>query len=294
MTKHTQHNRDPSDLGREHLSGPWRSFDVLIPALNEAESLPYVLGPLIQIQRGGEPLNSGMTLRKILVLDNGSTDETAAIAKDFGVEVIFAPKRGYGSACLEGIKAIQDSPPDVVLFLDADGSDDLADLDPLLCLLSRSTDEPLSDQERFVLTSSLMEDHRYKNLEVSMVIGSRAKLAEQGALTSIQRFGNALSCFLLRRIFGAQFTDLGPFRAIRWPALEVLKMADQDFGWTVEMQAKACAHNMLCAERDVSYHPRRAGRSKVSGSLKGSFKAGIKILWVIGGAWWRGSSNSVT
>ena len=264
--------------------------DVLIPALNEEEALPFVLKPLHQLRERDELSLSKMSIRRILVLDNGSTDATAEVALAHNAEVISAPKRGYGSACLEGLKALQDSPPDVVLFLDADGSDDLRDLDPLLSLLSRSALETLGERERIVTTAAYRDEMRRSkkvHSEVTMVIGSRPRRAEKGALTPLQRFGNALSCTLLRFVFGAEFTDLGPFRAIRWRSIEALNMADENFGWTVEMQAKACALNLLCAEYDVAYHPRRAGESKVSGSISGSIRAGIKILWVIGRAWWR-------
>ena len=264
------------------------TVDILIPALNESESLPFVLTPLIKLREEGELKQSKMTLRRIIVVDNGSTDETAKVARDFGVDVVWAQNRGYGSACLAGIEAIRSAPPDVVLFLDADGSDDLSDLDSLLSLLSYKTGETLSKRERLVSTAAYRKHSNHDDRStISMVIGSRAQFAKVGTLTPLQRFGNALSCRLLYFIFGSKFSDLGPFRAIRWSALELLEMADKNFGWTVEMQAKACALNLLCAEIDVSYHPRRAGESKISGSIRGSFRAGVKILWVIGQAWWK-------
>ena len=115
------------------------------------------------------------------------------------------------------------------------------------------------------------------------MIGSRTRgQADPGALTPVQRFGNLLSCVLLKMVFGVQFTDLGPFRAVRWDTLSTLEMADEDFGWTVEMQAKAARQSVRCVEVPVNYRTRRAGHSKVSGNLKGSVKAGIKILYTIG------------
>ena len=298
VASQSQQNIGQNEYGEDNraLKTAKKVVDVLIPALNEEEALPFVLEPLHQLRERGELSLSKMSLRRILVLDNGSTDATAEVALAHYAEVISAPKRGYGSACIEGLKALRESPPDVVLFLDADGSDDLRDLDPLLSLFSRSAFGTLGERERIVTTAAYRDEMKRcaeraekdkDPSEVAMVIGSRPRRAGRGALTPLQRFGNALSCTLLGFIFGAEFTDLGPFRAVRWRSIESLNMSDEDFGWTVEMQAKACALNLLCAELDVAYHPRRAGDSKVSGSISGSIRAGIKILWVIGRAWWR-------
>lgn len=222
--------------------------DALMPALNEAESLPRVLAGL-----------QGRGLRQVVVVDNGSTDATSAVARAHGAQVVFCGIRGYGSACLAGLAYLRRDPPDVVVFLDADGADDPADLPQLLAPLAAGAE---------------------------LVIGSRVTgQAEAGALSPVQRFGNALSCTLMRWLFQADFTDLGPFRAVRWPALERLRMADRDFGWTVEMQVKAARQGLRCAEVPVRYRRRRAGQSKVSGSLVGSAKAGVKILWTIGKAY---------
>lgn len=219
--------------------------DALIPAWNEAESLPTVLDGLA---------NRG--LRRVVVVDNRSDDGTAEVARAHGAQTVWCGRRGYGSACLRGIDHLQTDPPDVVVFLDADGADDPNDLEALL--------EPI------------------RSGEAEMVIGSRVEGAEPGALTPVQVFGNALSCTLIRAFFGAKFTDLGPFRAITWDALMRLEMADPDFGWTVEMQAKAARRGVRSIEVPVAYRRRVAGQSKVSGTIKGSFRAGTKILWTIG------------
>ncbi|MEE2644385.1 MAG: glycosyltransferase family 2 protein [Myxococcota bacterium] len=229
---------------------------VVIPAWNEEESLPVVLRSLKEA-----PVD------RIIVVDNNSTDQTAARATEFGVELIFCRARGYGSACQRALDHLSLSPPEVVLFMDADGADELADIPNLLApILSGSAE---------------------------LVIGSRVKGgAERGALTRTQRFGNALSCTLLRLIFGVEYSDLGPFRAIRWEALLRLEMADRDFGWTVEMQAKAARIGLIGLEIPTQYHRRIAGESKISGDLKASLHAGVKILWTIGREGLRASRHS--
>ncbi len=224
---------------------------MLIPALDEAESLPGVLDAL-----------RGRGLRRIVVVDNGSTDDTFAVAEAHGAVALHQGLRGYGAACLRGLRWMAADPPEVVVFMDADGADDPDDLDALLAPIAAGRAE--------------------------MVIGSRARgAAEAGALTPVQRFGNALACNLMRLFFGADFTDLGPFRAVSWPALLQLQMADRDFGWTVEMQAKAARRGVPSTEVPVRYRRRRFGRSKVSGTVVGSAKAGAKILWTIGREWAR-------
>lgn len=220
--------------------------DAIIPALDEEESLPAVLAGL-----------RGAGLRRVVVVDNGSTDATAAVAAREGAEVVHEARRGYGSACLAGLRHVAADPPDVVVFLDADGADDPAELPALL--------QPI------------------RQAGAELVIGSRVLGgAERGALTPVQRFGNALSTRLVRLLFGVRFTDLGPFRAVRWSALQRLEMTDPDFGWTVEMQAKAARRGLRCVEVPVRCRRRLAGRSKISGTVRGSAKAGAKILWTIG------------
>ena len=218
----------------------------MIPARNEEASLPDVLASLDRDR-----------LPEVVVVDNGSDDATAQVAMRGGARVAREPHRGYGAACLRGISLLRESPPEVVVFLDADGSDDPSDLPALLGPIARG--------------------------EADLVIGSRVLgRSEPGALTAAQRFGNALSAMLLRALFGARASDLGPFRAIRWEALERLGMRDRDYGWTVEMQARAARLHLRCAEVPVRYRRRAAGKSKVAGTLQGATLAGAKILWTIG------------
>jgi glycosyltransferase involved in cell wall biosynthesis len=192
----------------------------------------------------------------VLVADNGSRDATAARAEEAGAQVVREPKRGYGAACLAAIAAL---PKDctLVVFVDADGSDDPEDLPRLLAPL-------LTDQ-------------------ADLVIGSRVLgRIDPGAMTWPQRFGNWLAPTLIRLFWRVRFTDLGPFRAIRRTALARLQMQDQDFGWTVEMQIRAAKLGLRCAEAPVRYRRRLVGVSKISGNLKGVLKAGAKILYIIG------------
>ena len=220
--------------------------DVVIPARDEAESLPGVLASL-----------RGHPLRSVVVVDNASRDGTAAVARAHGAAVVREPRGGYGAACLAGIAFLRSSPPDVVVFMDGDGSDDPADLAALLAPLASG--------------------------DADLVVGSRVRgNPEPGSLTTVQVFGNSLATALLALLYGVRFTDLGPFRAVRWGALERLAMRDRDFGWTVEMQARALAGQVRCSEVPVRYRRRRAGRSKVAGNLRGSALAGWKILTTIG------------
>ncbi len=220
--------------------------DALMPALNEAACLPGVLDALRLLP-----------LRQTLVVDNGSTDGTFQIAQAHGAVALLCSRRGYGSACLHGLAHLRADPPEVVVFLDADGSDDPADLPRLLAPIERG--------------------------EAELAIGSRVTgTAEPGALTPVQRFGNALSCLLVRAVWGVRFTDLGPFRAVTWAALERLQMTDPDFGWTVEMQVRAARLGLRCVEVPVAYRRRRGGQSKIAGTVRGSFQAGSKILLTIG------------
>lgn len=224
--------------------------DVVIPALDEAEALPGVLAGL------RDAATPGFALRDIVVADNGSSDGTAGVARAAGARVVDAPRRGYGSACLAALDALRGSPPDAVAFLDADGSDDPAQLAEVVAPLFAGAE---------------------------LVVGSRALgEREAGALTPVQAFGNALATRLMRALYGARFTDLGPFRAIRWTALERLRMRDRDYGWTVEMQTRALRAGLACVEVPVRCRRRAAGRSKVAGTVRGVFGAGWKILFTIG------------
>lgn len=217
---------------------------VIIPALNEEASLPKVLADL--------PMD---WVDEAVVVDNGSTDQTAKLAASAGATVLHEPKKGYGAACLKGIAYLKAHPPDILVFLDADYSD-------------------YPEQLPEVVAPIL---HR----QMDMVIGSRALGSMQkGAMTPPQRFGNWLSSRLLKILYQADFTDLGPFRAIRWDALERLNMQDQDYGWTVEMQIKAARQKLKFMEVPVDYRL-RIGTSKVSGTVKGVIGAGYKILWTL-------------
>lgn len=215
---------------------------IIIPARNEASALGRVLA---EIPRA--------LVRETIVVDNGSTDGTAAVARQGGARVVTEPIPGYGRACLAGLSALSPS-VDVVVFLDGDHSDDVAELPMLLAPIARG--------------------------EADVVIGSRVSRAEPGSLMLQQRLGNRLACWLIQRCFGVRYTDLGPFRAIRRRALESLDMQDRTYGWTVEMQAKAAARGLKIAEIPVRYRP-RIGRSKISGTVQGTVQAGIAILSTI-------------
>lgn len=241
------HGESPN--GAAPGTAAWR-YGLIIPALNEARSIGTLLGMIPK-----------ETFLEIIVVDNGSTDATAQTASDAGAKVIFEPRRGYGQACQAGIRAL-DPRVNAVVFMDADLSDDPSDLARLLSEFETSGQD--------------------------LVIGSRVLgTAEPGALTPLQRFGNALATQLIWWIWKVRYTDLGPMRAIRRDALERLALSDRNFGWTVEMQAKAAKRGLRVADVPVSYRRRRTGQSKVSGTVKGSVKAGAKILLTIGKCWLR-------
>lgn len=227
---------------------------VVIPALNEEASLPLVLDALPRV-------------RQIIVVDNGCVDRTSDVARRGGAVVVEEPRRGYGSACLAGLQFLREQiksgavPAGLVAFVDADFSDHPDRLAELV--------RPIADQEAdFVLGSRLL--------------GER----EPGAMLPQALFGNRLACFLMRLFFGARYTDLGPFRVIRWESLELMEMADRDFGWTIEMQIKAAKLGVRTVELPVPYR-RRVGTSKISGTISGTIRAGYKILYTIFKYAWR-------
>lgn len=214
---------------------------LIIPALNEE---PVIGSTLASIPPSLFDL--------VVVADNGSTDRTAAVARQMGALVVSEPERGYGAACLRAIAALPDG-VDTVVFMQADGSEDPAEAVSLLEAIDAG--------------------------EADLVIGSRVLgTAEPGALEPHQRFGNWLATFLVRLFYGHRYTDLGPFRAIRRDALEQLGMRDRNYGWTIEMQVRALRHGLRVVEVPVSYGNRRGGQGKVSANLKASVQAGMKII----------------
>lgn len=219
----------------------------IMPALNEEASVGGVVKGISEVLRGN--------LKQVIVVDNGSTDRTALVAQKAGAVVVIEAERGYGAACLTGIDWL-DKDIDIILFLDSDGSDVLDDASEILApIIAGNAD---------------------------LVIGSRSLgEIERGAMTVPQRFGNWLAPMLMRLIWGVRYTDLGPFRAIRRNSLVALAMQDRDFGWTIEMQVRAAKQGLRTVEVPTGYR-RRIGISKISGTIGGVVKAGIKILYVIG------------
>jgi VWFA-related protein len=215
---------------------------VIIPVLNEEESIGAVLDHI--------PKDA---VSQVIVVDNGSSDRTADVARNHGAHVVQEPRRGYGHACLRGIEELQN--PDVVVFLDGDFSDYPEQMRELIAPIQKN--------------------------EADLVIGSRSSGEHaKGALPSHAAFGNRLASTLIWWFFDFRYTDLGPFRAIRYDALKKLEMADRTFGWTVEMQIKAVRKGLRICEVPVSYR-KRIGESKISGTISGSIKAGTKIIWTI-------------
>lgn len=228
--------------------------DVIIPAFNEEKSIGKVIGDIPKM------------VRQVVVANNNSTDRTAEVALAAGAQVVFEPQKGYGKACLTALDWIkgQEVQPDILVFLDGDYSDYPEELELLIApILAGKAD---------------------------LVIGSRSLgEREAGSMTIPQVFGNELATTLMRWMYGAKFSDLGPFRAIHWEKLLVLGMADQNFGWTIEMQIKAHQAGLSYIEVPVNYR-KRIGVSKVSGTVKGVFGAGYKIIFTIF-KYWRPSSR---
>lgn len=233
-------------MAESSTTSAWPVTDVVIPALDERAAIPLVLADLPR-----------HLLREIVVVDNGSTDGTPECARSHGATVVIEPRRGYGRACLTGVEtlAAKATPPEAVVFLDADHSDHAEEIEALL--------RPIAE-------------HRADLVVGSRVLGRR----QPGALLPQARFGNLLASWLIRRLYGLVVTDLGPFRAVRFETLLALGMSDPDFGWTVEMQVKAARAGVRYLEVPVSYRV-RVGVSKISGSVSGSLRAGRKILLTI-------------
>ncbi len=218
-------------------------ISLIIPARNEELSLPGVLADI------------PAEIRRVVVVDNGSSDGTAQVAARWGARVVTEPVAGYGRACLAGLAHLREDPPDIVAFVDGDGSDEPARLSDLIAPVAAN--------------------------EADLVMGRRVPSAA-AALSFQQRFGHLLATWLIRLFWKHRFRDLGPMRVIRWGELERLDMTDKAFGWTVEMQVRALRCGLRVREIDVPYHPRSAGRSKISRTLQGTVRAGSTILWVIG------------
>lgn len=224
---------------------------VIIPAINEEQSIGKVIDDIPR-----------ENVREIMVVDNGSSDNTITAAENAGATVLIENNRGYGNACLKGMEHVYKSNPsddDIIVFLDGDYSDYPGEMTKIT--------EPI-----------IKED--YDMVLGSRILGMKEGLTEEGALLPQALFGNWLSTRLIKLIWNYSFTDLGPFRAVKISSLEKMKMADRNYGWTVEMQIKAAKLKMKCREVPVSYR-KRIGESKVTGTVSGSVKAGVKILWVI-------------
>lgn len=218
-------------------------IDVVIPAFNEENAVGNVVRDIPK-----------SLVREVIVIDNNSSDRTQENARNAGATVLEQTIQGYGAACLKGLEHIahKSQKPDIVVFLDADYSD---------------YPEEIAD-----LVKPIQNDG------FDLVIGSRALGDRQrGSMTPQQVFGNWLATSMLRWIYGYRFTDLGPFRAIRYDKLAQINMQDMNYGWTVEMQIKAAKHKLKCTEIPVKYRV-RIGKSKVSGTLKGTIMAGYKII----------------
>ncbi len=221
------------------------TIKVIIPAFNEEKSIAKVIAEIPDF------------VEEIVVVNNNSTDQTAQVATKAGASVLTEKSKGYGYACLKGIDYLsqKDKTPDILVFLDGDFSD--------------------FPQELTKVIQPIIEGR------VDFVVGARVKeLREKGSLTPQQVFGNWLACFLMKMLYQSSFTDLGPFRAIKWSTLEKLQMSDKTYGWTIEMQLKVLRLKISYQEIPVSYK-KRIGVSKVSGTVKGTIFAGVKIIgWI--------------
>ncbi len=224
-----------------------KNIKVIIPAFNEEASIGKVIAEIPAI------------VSEIIVVNNNSTDKTSEVAEKAGATVLFQPLAGYGNACLKGMEYIsllnKPQQPDIIVFLDGDYSD--------------------YPSELIKIVKPIIEDN------IDFVVGARVKeLSEKGSMTFPQRFGNRLAPSLMKLFFNSTFTDLGPFRAIKYEKLLALAMEDKTYGWTVEMQLKVLKKKFTYVEVPVKYK-NRIGISKVSGTVKGAIFAGVKILtWI--------------
>lgn len=216
---------------------------VIIPAYNEEQSIGKVVTDIPSF------------VEEVVVVNNNSTDSTVEVAEKAGATVLTENQKGYGRACLKGLAYLKEKNPDVIVFLDGDYSDYPEEMVDLI--------KPIAEGD-------------YDMVIGSRVLGSR----EKGALTPQQIFGNWLATRLMKLFYGVSYSDLGPFRAIKWSSLEALEMVDPTYGWTIEMQLKAAKAKMRTVEVPVKYRV-RIGVSKVSGTIKGAVMAGIKIIWTI-------------
>lgn len=226
-----------------------RRIAVLIPARDEEEALP---GTLDRIPR--PPVDT------VVVVDNGSSDRTGAVAREGGARLVREERRGYGAACLAGLDDLagRGEPPDVVVFVDADHGGEPGALRALVEPVVRG--------------------------RADLVLASRTPPSgdDRGARLPLhQRWGNRLVLVLVRALFGYRFDDIAPFRAVAWPALRTLAMDDRDWGWTLQMQLRAARRGLRIVEVPVADAGRRAGRSKISGTVGGSLRAGAKMLWTV-------------
>lgn len=218
-----------------------------MPALNEEEALPAILETVPE------------WIDRVVVADNGSTDRTAEVARAHGAEVVHEPERGYGAACLAGIRHLEhtDGPPEILVFMDADGSDDPSDVERLIAPIGRG--------------------------DADLALGVRRGVGgDVGTILPHARLGNRIVLGLTRLLFGESFRDLPPFRAIRFEALRRLQMDDRNWGWTLQMQIRAARAGLRIVEVEVDHRRRREGESKISGSLTMSLRVGAKMFWTLG------------
>lgn len=217
---------------------------LIIPALNESSAIGKVIDDI-----------PNELVDKVVIVDNGSTDNTSDVAKTHGATVILESRRGYGNACLAGISSLEKLPPEIVVFIDGDYSSDPKEIDRVLMPI-------LTD-------------------EADLVIGYRSSSKmEKGSMPLHAKFGNWFALTLINILYGRSFEDLGPFRAIKWDTLKRLKMKSPTYGWTVEMMVKALRRKMRIKEVEVSYR-KRIGKSKISGTVTGTLKAGYHIIATI-------------